>query len=166
VLSGEKSIGQAFSDFWDGTKANAMDSLAKATGGQKGLMIAMYGAFRKAGFTDAQSRYMMAECGRENSFRESVIFGYHIDPKNGALNVGMFSWQGSRGKQLQSLLAAKGLLSANGMARGQASLDVQAQFIMQEMKTTEARSGSMFLARPNITDAEPLPADSPTRSST
>ena len=161
VLSGEKSVGQAFGDFWDGTKANAMDSLAKATGGQKGLIIAMYGAFRKAGFTDAQSRYMLAECGRENSFRESVIFGYHHDPKplaNGQprVNIGMFSWNDKRGAKLAGLLRSRGLIQGNQLVRGQATLDAQAEFIMLEMKTYEARSGSMFLARPNITDAEAI----------
>ena len=43
---------------------------------------------------------MSAEIGRENLFNLDFLFGSHADPKNGATNVGLISWQEIRAKKL------------------------------------------------------------------
>lgn len=131
--------------------------LGKVTGTQEEMGLALYSAFRKSGFSDAQSRVLTAEVGRENAWRPDIIFGTHIDPANGATNAGMISWQGGRVKPLLAALQAKGLLQNGKMIRSQESLQAQTDFIMQEMRSksfgasaSNSAAVDRFLNNPNI----------------
>nr|DAK61049.1 MAG TPA: putative cytoplasmic protein [Caudoviricetes sp.] len=131
--------------------------LGKVTGTQEEMGLALYSAFRKSGFSDAQSRVLTAEVGRENAWRPDIIFGTHIDPANGATNAGMISWQGGRVKPLLAALQAKGLLQNGKMVRSPEALQAQTDFIMQEMRSksfgasaSNSAAVDRFLNNPNI----------------
>ena len=117
-----------------------------------GMRLGVYSALRKAGFSDKQSRILTAEIGRESSFAANSVFGIHTDDANGYSNIGMISWQKERNPQLVSWLKAAGLIRNNKMERSQASIDVQAKFIMWEMKTKKeyAPTRKLFLNNPNV----------------
>ena len=51
-------------------------------------------ALKNAGLSDNQARILGAEIGRENAYKDQYLWGYHSDPKNGAVNIGIISWQG------------------------------------------------------------------------
>lgn len=123
-------------------------SLSTAAGTQLGV----YSALRRAGFSDRQSRIFTAEIGREGSYKHSNIFGVHGDPKNGYANIGMISWQKERNPRLVSWMTKAGLMSGKNMARTQASIDMQAKFIMHEIMTDPAykRTKTTFLGNPNV----------------
>lgn len=131
--------------------------LGRVSGSQEEMGLALYSAFRKSGFSDAQSRVLTAEVGRENAWRPDIIFGTHIDPKNGATNAGMISWQGGRVKPLLAALQAKGLLQNGKMVRSPEALQAQTDFIMQEMRSksfgaspANGAAVDKFLNNPNI----------------
>ena len=131
--------------------------LGNVTGTQEEMGLALYSAFRKSGFSDAQSRVLTAEVGRENAWRPDIIFGTHIDPANGATNAGMISWQGGRVKPLLAALQAKGLLQNGKMVRSPEALQAQTDFIMQEMRSksfgasaSNSSAVDRFLNNPNI----------------
>lgn len=131
--------------------------LGNVTGTQEEMGLALYSAFRKSGFSDAQSRVLTAEVGRENAWRPDIIFGTHIDPANGATNAGMISWQGGRVKPLLAALQAKGLLQNGKMVRSPEALQAQTDFIMQEMRSksfgasaSNSAAVDRFLNNPNI----------------
>lgn len=118
------------------------------------LNQAVYKAYRNAGLSHNQALAITAEVGRENSFQAKYIFGGHIDPagaKGGGTiqNIGMISWNGSRAFRLRNYLAQKGLMGKSGMVRTQATLDAQAQFSVQEMKTNYRNGLQNFWANPN-----------------
>lgn len=152
------NVTQSVSDF----SGNIVDQfnnkvLGRVSGNQEEMGLALYSAFRKSGFSDAQSRVLTAEVGRENAWRPDIIFGTHIDPKNGATNAGMISWQGGRVKPLLAALQAKGLLQNGKMVRSQEALQAQTDFIMQEMRSksfgaSQANGAAVdkFLNNPNI----------------
>lgn len=113
----------------------------------------VYDAFVSAGFSDQQAKTLTAEVGRENSFQDQYLYGYHADPHNNAVNVGMFSWQGSRGKALEGELRAKGLIGEDGkLIRSQETLNAMAAFARKEMETRPeyARTKEEFLKNPNV----------------
>ena len=116
------------------------------------LMGQTYNAFVNAGFSENQAKSLVAEVGRENAFKEETMFGYHSDPYNKATNVGMFSWQGKRGQELQKKLEERGLLKDGKMVRGQESLNEMAKFAKEEMesKSEYSRTKKQFLENPNI----------------
>lgn len=119
------------------------------------MMKDVYKAYREAGFSDAQATAVVAEVGREGSFLKRNIYGTHIDPKNKTVNLGMFSWQGKRGKALYEQLESKGLIQNDKMVEGYESLLTQAKFARHEMETTEAKSGGKaFLEKQNISQQE------------
>jgi hypothetical protein len=105
------------------------------------LELMSYDSFRKLGYTDQAAKMMVAEIGRENAFNEDTsgkrgdIFGYHIDPGNHQLNLGLISWQKDRREALEKFLSSKGLMKNGKMIRNQASLDAMAEFMDNEMKT-------------------------------
>jgi hypothetical protein len=106
---------------------------------RQNMEISLFKAFKKQGYTDEGSKTMVAEVGRENGFREDLIFGTHIDPGNKALNEGIISWQGSRREKLQEFLKSRGLLDKNGrMIHSQATIDAQAEFLANEMKQNKS----------------------------
>ena len=74
------------------------------------LQKQVYQAYLEAGLSPNQARIITAEVGRENSFNPQNIFGVHSDPKNGAANLGMLSWQGDRGNALYKELRSKGVI--------------------------------------------------------
>lgn len=110
--------------------------VTKQTKGMKaGLQKSVYQAFRNAGYSHEGALALSAEVGRENGYRQNLIFGTHIDPSNKATNVGMFSWQGNRGKKLYAYLNSKGLIGKDGkMIQSQKTLDAQAAFVAAELQ--------------------------------
>lgn len=112
----------------------------------------VYASLREHGFSAQQARIMTAEIGRENSFNPDLLFGSHTDPKNGAMNVGLISWQGSRAKKLLALLTSKGLYKNGKMARSKDSLDTMVEFMLSEISSNPAYSKTKneFLNNPNV----------------
>ena len=152
------NVGEKVSDTFSNAIGWASNTfLGKVTGTQEEMGLALYSAFRKSGFSDAQSRVLTAEVGRENAWRPDIIFGTHIDPANGATNAGMISWQGGRVKPLLAALQAKGLLQNGKMVRSPEALQAQTDFIMQEMRSksfgasaSNSAAVDRFLNNPNI----------------
>ncbi|KQD03318.1 tape measure protein [Acinetobacter soli] len=96
----------------------------------------VYQAFLKAGLSSNQSLAIAAQVGREGDFKNSNLFGSHTDNNNGATNVGMLSWQGSRAKELLKDLRSKDLLNVDGsIKQTQEAIDVMAKFAVQEIMT-------------------------------
>lgn len=109
-------------------------------------------ALKNAGLNDNQARILGAEIGRENAFQDKYLWGYHSDPKNGAVNIGIISWQGSRGKGVEQALRNAGLIQNGKIVKGQASLDVMAKYLVNEIRTnpTYAATRKQFLDNPNV----------------
>lgn len=121
--------------------------------GRKDIATDVYRAFRDAGFSDQQSQALTAEINRENSFRPEFLFGSHIDPSNEARNVGMLSFQGDRAPAVIGFLQERGLADdAGNITPSYESLQAQAEFILQEMKTdpSYAETRAKFLSNPNV----------------
>lgn len=136
-------------------QAKAAEKAAKATQNQTkeiSRMEQVYSAFIKAGMSDKQARIMTAEVGREGSFLDANLFGFHRDPENGAVNAGMISWQGSRGKELIKRLSQQGLFKGNRIVKSQESLDAMAVFVVDEIMNNPRfkQTRDQFLANPNI----------------
>lgn len=131
--------------------AKAKDKNAKATK-ELSRMEQVYAAFVKAGMSDNQARIMTAEVGREGSFLDKNLFGYHNDPKNGKVNVGMISWQKDRGQALIKELTSLGLIKNGKMVQSQEALDAQAAFVVKEMLNNKRfeRTKNQFLLNPNV----------------
>lgn len=109
-------------------------------------------ALKNAGLNDNQARILGAEIGRENSFQDKYLWGYHPDPKNGASNIGIISWQGSRAKGVERALKEAGLIQNGKIVKGQQSLDVMAKYLVNEIRTTPAyaQTKKQFLDNPNV----------------
>ena len=109
-------------------------------------------ALKNAGLNDNQARILGAEIGRENAFQDKYLWGYHSDPKNGAGNIGIISWQGSRGKGVEQALRNAGLIQNGKIAKGQQSLDVMAKYLVNEIRTNPAyaQTKKQFLDNPNV----------------
>ena len=109
-------------------------------------------ALKNAGLSDNQARILGAEIGRENSFQDKYLWGYHTDDKNKAVNVGIISWQGARGKGVERALKEAGLIQNGKIAKGQASLDVMAKYLVNEIRTNPAyaQTKKQFLDNPNV----------------
>lgn len=116
------------------------------------LQKQVYQAYLNAGLSPNQARIITAEVGREGSFSPKNLFGVHIDPKNGAANLGMLSWQGNRGQALYQDLKAKGLIKGNGILPTQEALNSMAHFSVNEMRNNKAysKTAQTFLNNPNI----------------
>ena len=112
-----------------------------------------YQSARDAGFSDNQARALTAELGRENGLQSSLVYGSHVDPKNGATNVGALSWQGSRATGVLADLKEKGLLDDKGnIKQTPEALTEQFRFMKKEMQTDPAyaETKKQFLDNPNI----------------
>lgn len=109
-------------------------------------------ALKTAGLNDNQARILGAEIGRENAFQDKYLWGYHTDPKNGAVNIGIISWQGARGKGVERALKSAGLIQNGKIVKGQASLNVMAKYLVDEIKnnTSFAKTKKQFLDNPNV----------------
>lgn len=133
----------------------AGDFVSKITGGAKKIQSMVYKAFRNAGLTDSQAKAITAEVGRENDYKASVIFGTHVDPAkdakgNNIRNVGMLSWNQSRGAALTALLKSRGQIDGRGnMPQTQAVLNTQAEFAVSEMKGAYSKRLTNFWKNPN-----------------
>lgn len=112
----------------------------------------IYASLREHGLSAQQARIMTAEIGRENSFNPDFLFGSHTDPKNGATNVGLISWQGIRAKKLIAELTAKGLYKNGKITRSKASLDEMVKYMLSEISNNPAYSKTKkeFLDNPNV----------------
>ncbi|MPW63536.1 hypothetical protein C0208_01685 [Moraxella catarrhalis] len=111
-------------------------SIDNSNKGRDDLIMGTYTAFRKAGFTDGQARYLIGEVNRENGFSAKTMFGSHSDHANGAKNFGFISWQQGRRTNLFKFLKDRGIdVKESGIPQTQASLDAMAAFFMQEMKS-------------------------------
>ena len=116
------------------------------------LKMGVYTAYRKAGLNHKQAVAITAEVGRENDFSPGVIFGYHNDLNQKGqrrVNVGMLSWNGNRGEQIEKELKSKGLLKNETISRSQESLDAMAQFSVKEMRGTYKGVLNNFWHNPN-----------------
>ena len=109
-------------------------------------------ALKNAGLSDNQARILGAEIGRENGFQSRYLWGYHSDPANKEKNIGLISWQGSRAAALEKRLAQAGLLKNGKMEQSQEALNVQAKFLVDEIKnnSTYAETRKKFLENPNV----------------
>lgn len=109
-------------------------------------------ALKNAGLSDNQARILGAEIGRENAFKDQYLWGYHSDPKNGAVNIGIISWQGARGKGVERSLRNAGLIQNGKIIKGQASLDVMAKYLVNEIRSNPdyAQTKRQFLDNPNV----------------
>jgi len=117
---------------------------------QGDMMKQVYASFRNAGFSDAQSKALSAEVGRENDFNAGTIFGSHKDAANSASNLGFFSWQGDRRKALEKYLGDRGLMKDGKMVQGQESLNAMAAFAKDEMQSGKFKGMDKFLNNPDI----------------
>jgi hypothetical protein len=135
-------------------------SSGTGTGNLKGkekLMKQVYDSFINAGYSPAQAKALTAEVGRENDFNPKNVFGRHVDANNGEVNTGFFSWQKSRGKELDAFMRSKGLVDKNGnIIQGQEALNAMAEFSKMEIETNPeyARTKKGFLNNPNISQSE------------
>lgn len=109
-------------------------------------------ALKNAGLSDNQARILGAEIGRENAFQDKYLWGYHSDPKNKAINVGIISWQGTRGRKVEAALKNAGLIQNGQIVKGQASLDVMAKYLVDEIRTDPnyAATKRQFLDNPDV----------------
>lgn len=147
--------------FTDEEVKQSVKSFAPGTEGLRGtaaVQKSVYDAYRTAGFSDTQARALTAEVGRENGYRENIIFGTHVDPYNKATNLGMISMQGHRFTGLYNYLKGKNLIDGNGnLIRNQATLTAMAQYQKQEMimgshggSSRQVQNVRDFLNNPNI----------------
>lgn len=99
------------------------------------LIKGVYTGFRNAGLSHEASMVMIGEVGRENAYHAKYLFGTHSDPHNKVTNTGLISWQGSRKTALERELTAQGLMQNGRMAQTQETLNAQAKFLVNEMRT-------------------------------
>lgn len=109
-------------------------------------------ALKNAGLNDNQARILGAEIGRENAFQDKYLWGYHYDPANKKKNIGIISWQGARADGVERALKSAGLIQNGKIVKGQASLDVMAKYLVNEIRTNSAyaQTKKQFLDNPNV----------------
>lgn len=107
-------------------------------------------AFLKAGFSKSQAVALTAEVGRENNYNSKNLYGYHKDEANGAINMGMISWQGERAERLQAYMQQRGLIKDGKMVRSQAALDAQAEFVKQEIDSGKYAATQKLFQQKNL----------------
>lgn len=109
-------------------------------------------ALKNAGLNDNQARILGAEIGRENSFQDKYLWGYHPDDANGKKNIGIISWQKERATAVENRLRQAGLIQNGKIVKGQASLDVMAKYLVDEIRTDPkyAATRRQFLDNPNV----------------
>lgn len=122
----------------------------------KKKQLAVYEAFKKAGFNDNWAAAYTASVGRENDYNDRYLYGKHND-KAGGVNMGMISWQGDRQKKLYEFMKKRGLIDTRGnIIKGQASLDAQAEFKKWEIDNDPTFKGIKdYIAKnPNASKAD------------
>ncbi|MBJ8449553.1 hypothetical protein I6M73_16075 [Acinetobacter pittii] len=115
-------------------------------------MLKVYQAFMNTGvLTDKQARYLTAEVGRENDFKNSGLYGSHTDKNNGQKNTGMISWQKSRAVNLEKYLNSQGLMDSSGnIKQTQDALDAQARFLVNEIFNDKSYTKSKNALSKNV----------------
>jgi hypothetical protein len=115
-------------------------------------MLKVYQAFMSTGvLTDKQARYLTAEVGRENDFKNSGLYGSHTDKNNGQKNTGMISWQKSRAVNLEKYLSSQGLMDSSGnIKQTQDALDAQARFLVNEIFNDKSYTKSKNALSKNV----------------
>ncbi len=106
--------------------------------------VSLYRAYRELGQNDFAARALVAEVGRENAFQDKYLFGSHIDPANGKVNAGIFSWQKERSANLLNNLAAAGVYNNGKIDRSYAALKAMAKFSLDEMNSDSYGSGKIL----------------------
>lgn len=132
-------------------KVQANSNLKLGSKSNNRMMV--YESFLNAGFSKNQALALTAEVGRENEYNANIMFGTHSDMGNDLTNLGYFSWQGSRKKELLKSLDSKGLLDKNGkIIQGQGALNAMAKFAKSEIETNSrySKTKNQFLENPNI----------------
>lgn len=122
--------------------------------------LAVYNAFINAGFSKNQALALTAEVGRENEYNLNTMFGTHTDLGNAKTNLGFFSWQGARKKELVKFLKDKGQIDSKGeIKREQKSLNAMAEFAKHEIETkkTYSKTKKKFLSNKGIDPEKAAP---------
>jgi hypothetical protein len=83
------------------------------------------------GYSDNARLAILGNLGRENSWNPNTIFGGHVDPKNGARNRGIISWQGDRQQNLDNYIKSNG----GNWWPTEDNLRLQARFLDQELRS-------------------------------
>lgn len=110
-------------------------------------------AFINAGLSQNQARILTAEVGRENGFQSQYLFGGHTDANNNRQNIGLISWQGARKEALLDYMRKNNGLSKNGaILQNQHGLDLQAKFLVNEIRTNKLyeETKRKFLNNPDV----------------
>ncbi|ENV00347.1 phage tail tip lysozyme [Acinetobacter variabilis] len=154
----KNSLSSAFGDSYLGSVIGEAQGLVdtgnerlSTTKEQDANQTGVLNAFLKAGFSKNQAVALTAEVGRENGYNAKHLYGYHKDEANGAVNMGMISWQGERAKRLEAHMQKKGLIKNGKMVRSQEALDAQAEFVKQEISSGGYKATQkLFSESPNL----------------
>lgn len=145
VTAGAAVVGYGISSMIGGSSEEPSSSTAAH-------MQTLYSAFIKHGMTPEGAKTMVAQINRENNFQEQHLFGMHIDPANGAVNAGIISWQGKRGKQFMDFMSARGFIKDGKIIRSKEALEAQAEFLVREMSSDKSYQSSWeAVTKPNLT---------------
>ena len=130
--------------------------VAVTTADQEKYMKMVYKGLLTAGFNSNQSKFLVAEIGRENGFNPNILFAFHDDPKRG-YNAGMISWQGERKEKLISDLQKQGLSLGKVPPTEQEQqrlITAMARYIIWEIRNDPKyqRTRKKFLENPNVTN--------------
>lgn len=118
----------------NGQVASAGLAKIEPTKSQRDNIKDSYDSARNAGFSHEQAIALVGENGRENGFRENLMYGSHDDPARGK-NLGIFSWQGKRREGLIKYLSSKGLMNQDGtIVRSKEGLQAQYEYARMEME--------------------------------
>lgn len=153
MIEGAASVGRSVAGGVQDVGHGIATAYRKLTGSVKDRQMQVFQSFINAGFSKNQAVALTAEVGRENDYG-GAMFGTHTDYASGPnaiTNLGYISWNGSRKAKLQAAAKAAGLLNPDGsMKQGQASLDLQAKFVMEEMKGPYARAMKGFIDKADV----------------
>ena len=107
----------------------------------------------QSGFSPEQAAVIAGNVYREHGASTKGIYskGVHSDAANGKLNYGMINWQGSRAKEFDAFVRARGMNPSN--LSGESGIKVQLDFMMQEMRGKEAKNSRAFLSAKTPKDA-------------
>lgn len=136
-----------------GQVASAGLAKIEPTKSQKDNIKDSYDSARSAGFSHEQAIALVGENGRENGFRENLMYGSHDDPARGK-NLGIFSWQGKRRDALIDYLKQKKLMNKDGtIVRSKEALQAQYEYARMEMEQNP-KWKQTFLDKKNISNDE------------
>lgn len=117
-------------------------------------MSTVYNAYKAAGLTHEGAKTMVAQINRENHFNPKYLFGGHLDPTKNAKNLGMFSWQKDRGRNLYAYLSSRGLIKDGKIIESTEALRAQVDFSMIELRQRQYKRSLDALINPKLTYKE------------